>query len=559
MSDVSRKDFLGLGAAAMAGMSVGCTPAAGGRRSDVAPDMVVVNGRVYTQDAALPNAEAFAIKDGRFLAVGSTHDVRNVVVEGRTDVIDVAGATVVPGFIDAHSHPSGAGLNALRNVNTNLGSIARIQAALRERARTTPPGEWIIGYMYDDTKQEEGRPLNRRDLDAVSTEHPIVVGHRGGHTGVYNSKAFELAGVTASTPDPFGGHFYKENGELTGKVAERARGVFDVPSGSTREERAQGIAVICREMNAAGLTSVHQTGTSHDDYVAYQDAYQGGDLTFRMYAMARGGTFPALMNAGVRSGFGDAMLKVGSVKFAADGSASERTMAMSTPYAGRPNDYGILTMTQEEIHEVVERAHRAGWQVAIHANGDVTIDMVLNAYERVQELWPRPDCRHRIEHCSLVNPALLQRIKDAGVIPAPFYTYAHYHGEKWVEYGEDKMEWMFAHRSFLDYGIPVAPASDHQPGPYEPLMALQSMVTRKDYAGRVWGPSQRITLDEALRICTMGGAFASFEENEKGSITAGKLGDFVVLAEDPHDVDPDHLKEIGVMRTVVGGRTVHEA
>ena len=557
MSDFSRKQFLGLGAAATAaGLTTGCVPGGGG--GGITPDLVVVNGNVLTQDDANPTAEAFAIKDGRFVAVGSNADVRNLA-GANTEILDAAGATVVPGFIDAHSHPSGAGLNALKNVNTNLGSIARIQDALRERARSTPPGEWIVGYMYDDTKQEEMRPVNRLDLDAVSTDHPIVVGHRGGHTGVYNSKAFEVAGITANTPDPFGGHFYRENGQLTGKVAERARGAFDVPSTSTREERAQGVAVICREMNAAGLTSVHQTGTSQDDYTAYQDAYAAGDLTFRMYAMARGSTWPSLMEAGVRTGLGDDMLKVGAVKFAADGSASERTMAMSTPYAGRPDDYGILTMTQEDIHEVVEAAHRAGWQVAIHANGDVTIDMVLNAYERVQELWPRADCRHRIEHCSLVNPSLLERIKAAGVIPAPFYTYAHYHGEKWIEYGEEKMEWMFAHKSFLDYDIMVAPASDHSPGPYEPLMALQSMVTRKDFSGRVWGPSQRITLDQALKICTMHGAYASHEEHVKGSITAGKLADFVFLAESPYDVDPDRIKEIRIVRTVVGGKTVHEA
>jgi len=197
--------------------------------------------------------------------------------------------------------------------------------------------------------------------------------------------------------------------------------------------------------------------------------------------------------------------------------------------------------------------------VGIHANGDVAIDMVLNAYERVQRNWPRPDPRHRLEHCSLVNPELLRRIKAIGAIPTPFYTYAHYHGNKWVEYGPDKMRWMFAHRSFLDHGIPVASGSDYVPGPYEPLMALQSMVTRKDFDGRVWGPNQRITVDEALRVCTVNAAHASFEEGIKGSITAGKLADFVVLAEDPHDVDPDHLKEIQVMRTVVGGDTVYEA
>ena len=556
MSDFDRRQFLGLGAAAAAaGLTTGCAPGGSGAG---APDLIVVNGNVLTQDDAQPNAEAFAIHNERFVAVGSTSDIRNLAGPNTT-VIDAEAMTVVPGFIDAHSHPSGAGLNELRNVNTNLGSVARIQEALRERAASTPPGEWIIGFMYDDTKQEEGRPLNRVDLDAVTTDHPIVVGHRGGHTGVYNSMAFELAGVTAETRDPFGGHFYRDEGGLTGKVAERARAVFDVPSGSTPEERARGVGAICRAMNAAGLTSVHQAGTSRSDFIAYQDARARGELSLRTNLMARGGTFPALMQSGVRTGMGDEWLRIGPVKFAADGSASERTMAMSTPYAERPDDFGILTMTQDEIHDAVEQAHRAGWQVAIHANGDVTIDMVLNAYERMAREYPRDDTRHRLEHCSLVNPDLLQRIADGGYIPAPFYTYAHYHGEKWIEYGEEKMEWMFAHKSFMDYGIPVAPASDHSPGPYEPLMALQSMVTRKDFSGRVWGPSQRVTLDQAMKICTMHGAYASHEENVKGSITAGKLGDFVMLAESPYDVDPDAIKEIRIERTVVGGATVYEA
>ena len=556
MADVSRKDFLGLSTAAAAGLASGCVPIADA--GNVTADLVVVGGRVRTQESDQAVTEAFAVKGGRFMAVGSNEDIQNLT-SVNTEVIDASGMTVLPGFIDAHSHPSSAGLNALKNVNTNLGSVARIQDALSERVAGTPSGEWIVGYMYDDTKQEEGRPLNRIDLDAVSREHPIVVGHRGGHTGVYNSKAFEVAGITVNTLDPFGGHFYREDGELTGKVAERARGAFDVPSGSTREERAAGVSVICKEMNAAGLTSVHQAGTGSTGFVAYQDARDEGTLSLRMNLMARGGTFPALQSAGIRTGVGDEWIRIGPVKFAADGSASERTMAMSTPYAGRPDDFGILTMTQEEVHEVVEEAHRAGWQIAIHANGDVTIDMVLNAYERMQREYPRPDTRHRLEHCSLVNPTLLQRIANGRYIPAPFYTYAHYHGEKWIEYGEEKMEWMFAHKSFIESGIPVAPASDHSPGPYEPLMAIQSMVTRKDYTGRVWGPSQRITVDEALRVCTVNWAYASFEENEKGMITAGKLADFVILAEDPHDVDPDLIKEIQVIRTVVGGRTVHEA
>ena len=232
-------------------------------------------------------------------------------------------------------------------------------------------------------------------------------------------------------------------------------------------------------------------------------------------------------------------------------------MRMSTPYVGRPDDYGILTMSQDEIDLAADEADRLGFQIGIHANGDVAIDMVLKAFEKVKAKRLKPDYRPRIEHCSLVNPDLLKRIKAVGAIPLPFYTYAHYHGDKWVEYGPEKMQWMFAHRSFLDYGIPVAPASDYIPGPFEPLMGIQSMVTRKDYAGRVWGPNQRITVAEALKICTMGGAYASFEENLKGSITAGKVGDFVILEKDPHQTDPDAIKHIPVVRTVVGGKTVH--
>jgi predicted amidohydrolase YtcJ len=557
MTDFDRRQFLGLGAAATAaGLTTGCV--AGSSGGSNTPDLIVVNANVLTQDDSTPQAEAFAIKGDRFVAVGSSADIRNMA-SASTQVIDAAGATVLPGFIDAHSHPSGAGLNELKNVNTNLGSVVRIQAALRDRAAVTPPGEWIVGFMYDDTKQEEGRPLNRLDLDAVSTDHPIMVGHRGGHTGVYNSRAFGTANVTVNTPDPFGGHFYREGGELTGKVAESARGAFTIPRSATPEERAAGVAAICAKMNESGLTSVHQASTGSDDLTAYQDARGAGDLSLRMNLFAGRGLFDQLRPSGVRTGFGDEWLRIGPVKYAADGSASERTMAMSTPYAGRPDDLGILTMTQDEIREAVEVAHRAGWQVAIHANGDVTIDMVLNAYERMASEFPRVDTRHRLEHCSLVNPQLLQRIADGAYIPAPFYTYAHYHGEKWIEYGEEKMEWMFAHKSFLDYGIMVAPASDHSPGPYEPLMALQSMVTRKDFAGRVWGPSQRVSLDQALKICTMHGAYASHEESLKGSITAGKLGDFVLLAESPYDVDPDRIKEIQIVRTVVGGRTVYEA
>jgi predicted amidohydrolase YtcJ len=418
--------------------------------------------------------------------------------------------------------------------------------------------------MFDDTKLSDG-PLHRRHLDEVSTTHPIGVHHRGGHTSWYNSVAFGLAKITRDTPDPDHGRYFRDaDGELNGRTAELARSVMNTVGEAQRftpeqqRERSRlGMQHMSKLFAAAGLTSVHDAGAGANAMRAYEDARAAGELKHRAYLMVIGAYEP-LRNAGVYTGFGDEWIRVGGVKRSADGSASERTMRMSTPYVGT-TDYGILTMTQKEIDDFVEEAHRGNWQVGIHANGDVTIDMVLKAYENVLAKWPHPDRRHRIEHCTLVNDNLLRRIKATGSIPTPFWTYVYYHGEKWGQYGEEKARSMFAHKSFLDHGIDVVGASDYGPGPFEPLMAIQSMVTRKDYAGRVWGPNQRITVDQALRVATVNGARASYEENLKGTIEAGKLADFVLLEKDPHDVPAETIKDIKVLRTVAGGRTTYEA
>jgi hypothetical protein len=559
MSKFSRREFVGLGAL-LAAPAAAWQQTLPPTRPDNSPDLILINGRVFTVDDAVPRAQAFAVKHGRFIAVGNTSDIRNLATRNTT-VIDAAGMTVTPGFIDTHCHPSG--VNELYTVNLDLRTIREIQEALRKKAAETPAGFWVTGFKFDDTKLEEGRALHRRDLDEAVPDHPVSVAHRGGHTTWYNSKAFELAGITKDTPDPDDGRFFRdETGELQGQVAERARNVFArvgkreqfTPAEQQKRDQA-GMAHISQLLTATGLTTVHDAGADSNRIRAYQNAYAAGQLRHRAYLMIRG-PYEQLRNAGVYTGLGNEWVRIGGVKYGADGSASERTMRMSTPFVGKPNDYGILTMDQKEIHDVVEDAHRNNWQVGIHANGDVTIDMVLNAYERVLKEWPHPDRRHRIEHCSLINPDLIRRIKATGSIPTPFWTYIHYHGEKWREYGDERMRSMFAHKSFLDAGIRVPGASDYTPGPFEPLMAIQSMVTRKDFSGHVWGPNQRVTVDEALRIGTMHGAYASYEENVKGSITPGKYADFVILERDPHQVDPDQIKSIRVVRTVVGGKTV---
>jgi predicted amidohydrolase YtcJ len=569
MTRVTRGEFLGFGAALAGAGAASVTgvdalvqpPAAPAQAGPgVEADFIVVNARVFTVDTALPRAEALAVKDGRFLAVGSNADIRNLA-NARTRVVDAAGATVTPGFIDTHAHVSGVG--ELYSVNANVPRLRELQAALKAKADKTPPGQWVEGIMFDDTKLDVA--LTKHHLDEVTRDHPVVVNHRGGHTSWYNSKAFDLAGITKDTPDPDHGRFFRdESGEHTGRAAELARRVFAnvgtrerfTPE-QQRERGRSGMRHISGLLTAAGLTSVHDAGAGRDRIQAYEDARAHGELRHRVGFLVRGAeTFEGFKAAGIRYGFGDEWIRVVGVKYGADGSASERTMRMSTPYVGT-NDYGILTMTEQEIEDAVEDSWRHDFRVAIHANGDVTIAMVLKAYERVQKRWPRPDPRNRIEHCSLVNPELLNRIKAAGVVPTPFWTYAHYHGEKWKEYGAEKMNWMFAHKSFLEHDIKVPGASDYGPGPFEPLMAIQSMVTRKDFSGNVWGPRQRVSVDEALLIGTLHGAYASHEESSKGSITAGKYADFVMLAQDPHEVNPDEIKKIQIIRTVVGGKTMY--
>ena len=566
MAKISRAEFLGFG-----GLLGGAALRYGSSTTDervlqqgtsaagVEPDLVVLNARVLTSETSQPRAEAFAVKDSRFVAVGNTNDVKNLA-SSTTQVIDAGGMTVLPGFIDTHCHPSG--VNELYGVNANVRNLKELQAALRKKAAATPPGFWVEAFMFDDTKLDV--PLHRKHLDEAVPDHPAVVNHRGGHTSFYNSKALELAGITKQTPDPEHGRFFRdESGDPNGRVAELPRGVFnrvgkreEFTPEQARERAKNGMVHISSLLTAAGLTSVHDAGASRSSVQAYEDAYHAGGLRHRAYMMIRGrDVVDGLKAAGISTGFGNEWIKVGGLKYAADGSASERTMRMSTPYVGT-DDYGILTMTQQALDEAVEDGHRKGFQIGVHANGDVTIDMVLKAYEKVLSRWPDPNRRHRIEHCTLVNPDLLRRIKACGCVPTPFWTYVYYHGEKWAQYGDDKLRWMFAHRSFIDEGIVVPGASDYGPGPFEPLMAIQSMVTRRDYRGREWGPNQKITVDEALRVATINGAYASSEETIKGSIKAGKLADFVMLERDPHDVDPNQIKDVKVVKTVVGGKTM---
>ncbi|HZO24303.1 MAG TPA: amidohydrolase [Steroidobacteraceae bacterium] len=566
---VSRRAFVGFAGAGIATLirSPAALAALQGEPRD--PDLIVFNAKVYTVDAKRPKAEAFAVKAGRFIAVGSTEDIKSLAGKS-TQSFDAQQMTIVPGFIDCHNHATGNML--LYDVlvgnpyEVEFVTISSIVEKLRARAQKTPAGFWVEGYFYDDTKVKDGRQINIHDLDQVSRQHPVGVEHRGGHTHFFNSKAFELAGVTRATPDPPGGTFDRgPDGELNGRVTDNALAAFEKvgkrPAFSEAERRQRdrdGLAHISKQFVRYGLTSVHH---EEGDFAALQEIRARGQLLHRVSYEMDDGMLEAMLANGIETGFGDEWLRLGATsEHQVDGSFSERTMALSVPYPGSKSGYrGNLTETQATLDGWIERVWRAGIQPNCHANGDVAIDAVLRSLQRAQERFPRADVRPKITHCTLINDDLLKRMKVLGVVPTPFTSYAYYNSDKFHFYGEALMRHCMAYRSFIDSGITAAAGSDFPPGPFAPLMGIQGMVTRTGWNGETWGANQRVTVAEALQINTLNGAYASHEEKSKGSITPGKLADFVVLAEDLNTVPQDHIKDVKVFRTVTEGATVYQA
>jgi hypothetical protein len=535
-------------------------------REEAAADLILWGGNVITVDPRKPEAQAVAVKNGRFLMAGGDAEVR--ALAGRnTEVIALRGRTVTPGFIDSHQHLFEYGTNLLQLDCSpkKCRSIADIKRIVLKETLRKAPGEWIRGVGYDDTKTTDLQLLNRWDLDEVAPNHPVFIQQVSGHWAVVNSRALKTGGVRENTPDPKGGSYGRDpqTGRLNGTLYEQAEFAF-VYEGTTGhppimppfslKERIKGVRLASDRYVAAGLTSVNDALVSAQTIETYQEAIKSGDLKVRVYMLVSIEYLPQLQALKLKTGFGNEWLRLGGVKILADGGIAGRTAYLTEPYVGT-EDRGILAVESEEaLHELIRRGHEAGYQVCVHANGDRTIEMALNGFEKALAALPRKNHRHRLEHCTVVNPALLKRIRKNRLLVTPFGSYIYFHGEKMTpHYGPERVARMFAHRSFLDCGIQVSGASDSPCGPYEPLLAIQSCVTRKSFAGEVLGANQAITATEAIFLYTMASAYASFEENIKGSITPGKLGDLVVLREDPRRVNPDEIKDIPVEMTVVGG------
>jgi predicted amidohydrolase YtcJ len=532
-----------------------------------AADAIYVNGVVITVDPSKPYAEAFAVTNGRFSAVGSNAEIRRLAGPG-VKVIDLKGMTVTPGFNDVHVHPVGLYDDSSPYSTPWLGpdkvhSMDELIAVLKAKAARTPAGQMVNGSRYDDVKL--GRHANRHDLDKASTEHPIMISHASGHITVVNSYVLQASGITKETKDPPGGSLDRDaDGMPNGVVRESARSLLTrFTSGSADPkvpfaEEVQGYLRCFRTYAERGITSAGIAGGSPSSFRLYQAVRDAGGPV-RMGFMFRDSNFTGLQAMGIRSGFGDDLLRVTSLKAFHGNSMSGRTCWLSEAYSDRPGYFGIPpARSQEDLDKAFQQMHDAGFQIATHSNGDREIDMVLTAIERAQAKNARPDPRHRIEHASVMNQALLERAKKDGVILV-FHSYMWEHGDKLESYGPERLKMVHAYRTAIDMGIHVAGHSDSTVSAADPLLRIQDMVTRKGQNGKVYGGNQRVSVEEAIKVWTLDGAYATFEEKTKGSIAPGKLADFAVLRQDPRKVAPDSIKDIVVDATYMGGERVWQA
>ncbi len=531
-------------------------------------DLVLLNGKIVTVDGNESIAEAVAVKFGKILAVGTRDEIKGLI--GRdTRIIDLKGRTAIPGLIDSHCHitSTAIGMIGVLDLSEEAGvrSIADIQMKIAERAAALKKGEWISGVREDDYKLAEKRHPTRWELDKASPENPVIISTVGGHFSIANSKAFELAGVTRKTLDPVGGVFDRdlETGELTGGLHETARGLIRrvMPSRKelNREEAAEVVKKMLLENAKAGLTCIYDNVGS-SQLKAVLDLKNRGELPIRFRVDFGIGHFQEMENLGlIHKPFGDEWVKICGVKFFFDGAISARTAAVSEPYLHRDNFYGVMSTTEELARKTLMQAYKAGCRISAHANGDRALDMYLDIMEEIQQKYPRDDSRNRIIHCTVINPEIVERIKKLGLLPTIFGAYPYYHGDKLIPaFGEQRLQRMFAARSFLDAGVVISANSDHDASPFPPLMGIHALVNRKTKAGKPIGQEQRISVMEALKLYTINAAYHSFDEDLIGSIEMNKCADIVVLGEDILTVPQDSIIHIPIDMTIVDGKVIYE-
>ena len=513
-----------------------------------AADLVLKNAEVITMDPGYPFAGIVAIRDGRVMLVGNTDRLDEVTGAG-TNVIDCGGKTVMPGFIDAHCHIFSF-IRKLLSLDLSppaVTSIADIKAVIARKVKETPPGQWIQGTDYSDFHLVEKRHPTCWDLDEAAPDHPVVLSHRSLHACVLNSRALDLAGITRETPEPPGAMIERDitSGEPNGVLYEMLGHIREkVMPSWTDEELEKGMALAGRDYLSNGITSL-QDATVVNDYRRWQKFRRfidAGTLKSRIYMMVGADGIEQFREAGLGFRDGDDRLRLGAVKIVPS------------------NISGQMHPPQAELEQMVLDAQRDGFQVAVHAVRESTVEAVICAYERARNELPQTNMRHRIEHCAECPPHLLERLVGSGVVIASQPPFIFFGGDRYrATVPQEQQQWLYRFRSFFNTGVVMAASSDSPIVPNNPLMGIYGSVTRQTDSGQYLLPHEAISVQQALTAYTSNAAYASFEEDIKGTITAGKLADMVVLSDNPYAVAPETLKEIRVEMTIIGGEVVWEA
>jgi predicted amidohydrolase YtcJ len=529
-------------------------------------DLIFVGGRVHTVNATNDVVPGLAVGGGRILAAGGDAEMRALAAPGAR-IVDLRGRALLPGFVDGHCHLASLGM-AVSSIDckaAGMQSIRALQEQVRARAASQPPGTWIRGRGYDQSRLAERRHPNRLDWDAVAPDHPVIFTRTCGHIASVNGRALALAGVTDATPDPVGGRYDREGGTNLGVAYETAQTPLQTAALPAREEFRAALLAADRSYIAAGATSVHDAGgLVGPAFVPAQELSAAGRLRLRIYAFAtvnsRRHPLMGLLGTGLHTGLGGTRLRLGAFKVMTDGSSSGPTAATREPYTSDCQDCGILYWSQDDLDELIDQAHRQGFQCTVHAVGDRAIEQTLNAMDRAQREFPREGLRHRIEHCGICPPDLQARVRAQRILPIMQPAFFWEFGDGYIaNYGQHRADTMFPAGSLLAAGVPVVGSSDAPVTHHAPLFGIEQALTRATSGGQVCGPDERVDLTTAIRMHTIHGAFASFEESIKGSLEPGKIADLVVLGDDIARVPVKDLRHLPIAMTVVEGQVVHEA
>ncbi len=534
-------------------------------------DLIFVNGNVYTANEKQPHVEAIAVKADRIVFAGSNAEVKKYQGE-QTRVIDLRGATVVPGMTDAHHHLEGVGF---REMTLNLEGITNLQdflAKVKAKVDQAKPGEWVTGRGWIETFWTPPVFPTRWDLDKVAPNNPLILQRADGHGTVVNSAALKIAGITKDTPSPFGGEISKDkSGEPNGMLLDAARNLVarHIPPTSPADAERAVVLGVQRDVSL-GWTQVQNPGGDYQDVAIYRKLFSDGKIKLRIYKVlsAPGKEAQRLLSEGPIIGAYGNHLTVRALKFYADGSLGSRSAALLEPYSDAPDTSGFLTIKEEDLLPMLEEALRKGIQCETHAIGDRGNRFILDEYEKALKAVPPDqrkiaDPRWRVEHSQIVNPPDIPRFKKLGIIPSMQASHAigdlHFAPAR---LGIKRLEGAYAWNSFVKSGVIVPGGSDAPVERGEPMIEFYAAVARKDvkgWSGEGWHPEEALSREQALKMLTIWPAYSAFEENLRGTIEVGKLADLTVLSADIMKIpELDILKTTCVM-TVIGGEIVYQA